>query len=73
MIIAGGTLVGSGGYGLSDQVWEFVDGAWRRSATPTPVGVRVFNGLFYVPSATGALLFGSEHAGWNDLWFYGNH
>jgi hypothetical protein len=71
LVMVGGTRVGSGGYGLSDAVWEFVDGHWVRSASSSPAGQRVLSGLVYVPSRQGLLLFGSEHAGWNDVWFYG--
>ncbi|MHB1194469.1 MAG: Ig-like domain-containing protein [Longimicrobiales bacterium] len=71
LVVMGGTTVGTGGYGLSNEVWERWGGEWRRSPLTTPVGVRALCSLAYVPSANGMLLYGSEHAGWNDVWFYG--
>jgi hypothetical protein len=70
LVVVGGTTVGSGGYGLSDRVWEFVEGNWMLSPVRVPAGRRVFATMIYVPASNGALLYGSEHAGWNDLWFY---
>ena len=71
LILVGGTTVNSGSYGLSDQVWEFVDGGWLLSPVRTLGGPRVYNTVLFSPELGGALLYGSEHAGWNDLWFYG--
>ena len=73
LVLVGGTTVGTGGYGLSDRVWEFVDGEWLLSPIRSPGGSRVYNSLFFVPQISGVLLYGSEHAGWNDLWFYGRN
>lgn len=72
LVIAGGTQVGVGGYGLSNRVWEFLAGSWVQSASDSPVGARVLASVVYAPSRAGLLVYGSEHAGWNDLWFYGD-
>lgn len=71
LVLVGGTTVGSGGYGLSDQVWEHVNGEWVLSPIRSPGGPRVYNSLFFVPDTNQVILYGSEHAGWNDLWSYG--
>ena len=73
LVLVGGTqLTESGGYWMSDKVWEFVNGEWLLSPVRSPVGPRRFNTVVYVPELAGALLYGSAHASWNDLWFYGN-
>lgn len=71
LVLVGGTTVSSGGYGLSDRIWELIDGKWLLSPIRSPGGSRVYNTVVYVPQLSGAVLYGSEHAGWNDLWFYG--
>lgn len=71
LVLVGGTLLGSGGYGLSDGVWELVNGSWLLSPVRSPGGARVYDSVMYVPQLGRIVLYGSEHAGWNDLWFYG--
>lgn len=71
LVVVGGTRVSSGSYGLSDAVWELIDSTWVRSASSSPAGQRVLSSLVYSPTRRGLILFGSEHSGWNDVWFYG--
>jgi hypothetical protein len=70
LVVAGGTRVSPGGYGLSDDVWELRGSQWNLAVAATPVGPRVLCSLEYSPERGGLLLYGSEHAGWNDLWLY---
>jgi len=71
LVVLGGTLVGPTGYGLSTRIWEMVDGEWHLSDESTPVGARALSTLVSSPFHGKLLLYGSEHAGWNDIWSYG--